>query len=206
MTKTDVLTDYFRRMNDNVYDGGNMLFHSNYDTFQIMKGGAVTNTIKREKKMNRQHRLEQLNVAIRENKKAQVRLLYDVTFEQIDIEDDEGITNTQTQLDSELKRMEKERVKLREEIHNELKKKAERYEESKMNIDINMEVIKNKEESIQNKQKAYSDLTDIIEDMFHIRTKRIINETDIPASKINTIANNNNDLDLQIEELSDNEI
>ena len=213
MTKTDILMDYFDRENDNIYQGGKQNFVHNYESFQILSGGAVTNTIKREKKINRQKRLEELNKMIRDNKKEQIRLLYDVTYEQINIEDEEGITNTQTQLDSDLKKYEKERDSIRKEMKEEELKKLENYNQSKMNIEINMEILKNKNESIQKKQSAFYELEESISLMYDVKTKREIYEVDVPSAEYNSMSGNlpaaeekSGDVEIDFEELSDTEI
>ena len=61
MAKTDILMDYFDRENDNIYTGGNKIFIHNYESFQIFSGGAVTNTIKRNKKTKQTKEFRKLN-------------------------------------------------------------------------------------------------------------------------------------------------
>ena len=206
MATTNILTDYFRRENDNIYDGGKYTFIHEYDSYKIMKGGAVTNSIKREKKINRQKRLEELNKLIRENKKLQVRLLYDVTFEQIDIENEENITNTQTQLDSELKALEKEREKIKKEVAQEETDKIDKIKEHNMELSSNMEILKNKESRIQDKQTAYHDIQTSIGIMYDIRTKRNIYEVNVPLEGSNRmLLSENIDVELNPEEISDDD-
>lgn len=208
MTRTDILMDYFRRENDNIYTGGKQIFIHNYDSFQIMKGGAVTNTINRNKKQNRQKRLEHLNTEIRKNKKQQVKLLYDVTFEQINIENEEDITNTQTQLDSELKRLDKEREKIKKEIEDENSKNNDIYKQEKMDIEINMEILKGRDHSVKEKQNAYMQIETSLNVMYNVRTKRDIFEVDVDSSSanrisLNKISQDEEDVDLEITELTD---
>ena len=123
------LAKYFGGANENTYTKNNGINYTwDAKSFNVMKGGEPIEKIERQQKMRMKTAMENVNLEIKMVKRKLIRLLYDVTYELIDLDNDASIKSSLESLESKLKELEKKREKLKKKADLKKEEKREKYE------------------------------------------------------------------------------